>query len=119
MAKTTTESPPTSGTARALATAVLEGDAAAADALVDWIYENRNHGGYDVLDYTTKLEDCLREVKRTVMKGRVPRPSLVVLDADTATLADCVLTKGDVDKVYNLCFALERMAANFKRVGPA
>jgi hypothetical protein len=104
-------------TARALATAVLDGDELAADALVDYMLENRNHGGRDVAGYIDKCEDCVRELKRIVHTAAVPLPLRCKVEGSDEVVGYRVLSAKDFDAVYQLCFNLERDARLLGRSG--
>jgi CRISPR/Cas system-associated endoribonuclease Cas2 len=74
-----------SADAKELAKAILKEDATAADALVDWILENRNHRGFSVIKYTEQLEDTLREIKRHLNNSLKAGANNIVLDNNAST----------------------------------
>lgn len=100
---------------RKLAKAVLDGDSTAVGVLVDWIQESSNHGGRDLRSYVLRLEDALRECKRTTWGSRYQTPQ----SWGTVPAGYAVLGPGALDKIYALCFSLEREAKLLGREGCA
>ncbi len=105
--------------ARSLATAVLADDETAADALLDWAIENRRHPPFDLRGYVDRLEDALRECRQLVMQSPVPSPVETWTTKATRVVVARSLTKKHVDRIYTLCFNLEREAKLYGRMGPA
>ena len=96
--------------AKSLAKSVLEGDSLAADALVDWILENRNHRGYSVIKYVEELEDTLREINIIIQRATTEWQNPYGSWSN--------VMKKDITNIYTLVWKCIRHAKTLGRTGP-
>jgi hypothetical protein len=103
--------------ARALADATLRGDYAAAAALADWVQENVNSGRkYITVRYVEKLEDAIRETKRTI-RSRLTHKWDNQTPGRFRPNTQSSLIHSDLERLTTLYFNLEREANHLGRGG--